>query len=284
MALCSLDTMLGRARKDNYAVGAFNIVALELLPTILLAAEEEQSPVILAVAPIHFNLMDMHEYIVYVKSLIQKTSVPVALHLDHGKNLETVIQGIQFGFPSLMFDGSRLPFDENVALTKNVVWMCKQINVTVEAELGTLNDEGLDLTKETRTKLFTDPDAAQKFVTATGVDALAVSIGNAHGVYKGEPQLDFDRLKSIRDKVPVPLVLHGGSGISDADFKKAISQGINKINIFTEMNHSASAEAKTILNAQESPADYPSTLAQIREVVKKVVKKKMQVFGSAGKA
>jgi fructose-bisphosphate aldolase class II len=284
MSFCSMDTLLRRARKEDYAVGAFNIFALEFLPTILQAAEEEHSPIILAIAPIHFNLMDMPEYIIYVKSLIQKATVPAALHLDHGKSLDTIVQGIQLGFPSLMFDGSRLPFAENIDATKKVVWMCKKINVTVEAELGTLNDEGLDLSQETRDRLFTDPDAAQEFVAATGIDALAVSIGNAHGVYKGEPQLDFDRLKSIRDKVPVPLVLHGGSGISDADFNKAIRLGINKINIFTEMNLSASAKVRAILNAQESPADYPSMLAQAREAVKKIVQEKVHVFGSAGKA
>jgi fructose-bisphosphate aldolase class II len=284
MPFCPFDVLLQRARAGQYAIGAFNIFGMEFLPGILQAAEEERSPVLLAINPIHFPLSDIREYLVYVKSQIHKAGVPVGLHLDHGKDFDVIMQAVQLGFPSVMFDGSRLRYDENVAQTKEIVRLCKKISVTVEAELGTLNDEGLDLTSETREKLFTDPDVAREFVDVTAIDALAVSIGNAHGVYKGDPQLDFNRLRAIRDKVPVPLVLHGGSGIPDEDFKKAIHLGISKINIYTEMSHTAAKNVKQVLNSSDSPMDYPATLLQARKAVKEVVREKLRVFGSAGKA
>ena len=284
MSFCPFDILLQAARQGGYAVGAFNIFGLEFLPGILQAAQEERSPVLLAVNPIHFSLSQISDYISYVKSQIHRAAVPIGLHLDHGKNIDVILRAIQVGFPSVMFDGSRLPYDENVAVTREIVNLCKKINVTVEAELGTLNDEGLDLTEETRDRLFTDPHAAQDFVKATGIDALAISIGNAHGVYRGEPKLDFARLQAIRSKVPVPLVLHGGSGIPDQDFRQAIQLGINKINIYTEMSHAAAITSKEILNSAGAPQDYPSTLVKAREAVQEVVRHKLRVFGSAGKA
>ncbi len=284
MPLTPYNILLQDARQGNYAVGAFNIFGMEFLPAILDVAEEEKSPVILQIAPLHFYLSDLHEYVKYVKSQIAKVKVPVALNLDHGKTREIIIKGIRDGFPSVMFDASRLPFAQNLAQTKEIVELCKPLGMTVEAELGSLNDEGAELTAETRDKLFTNPDQAARFVAETGIDALAVSIGNAHGFYKGEPKLDFARLQQIRDKVPVPLVLHGGSGIPENDFKKAITLGINKINIYTEMSASASLMMKSLLNAHDTPADFPSTLYQVRLAVKEVVREKIHIFGSSGKA
>jgi len=283
MPLTPYNMLLQEARKGNYAVGAFNVFGMEFLPAILDVAEEEKSPVILQIAPLHFYLSDLPEYVKYVKSQIAQVKAPVALNLDHGKTREIIIKGIRDGFPSVMFDASRLPFEQNLKQTKEIVEMCKPLGMTVEAELGNLNDEGVELTAETRNKFFTNPDQAAKFVKETGIDALAVSIGNAHGFYKGEPKLDFTRLQQIRDKVPVPLVLHGGSGIPENDFKKAITLGINKINIYTEMSASASLMMKSLLNAHDTPADFPATLYQVRLAVKEVVREKMHVFGSCGK-
>jgi fructose-bisphosphate aldolase, class II len=194
-----------------------------------------------------------------------------------------IAQGIQAGFPSVMFDGSALPFAENLERTQEVVRLCRHCEVTVEAELGTLNDEGLDLTEANQDLLFTDPSKAAEFVEESGVDALAVSIGNAHGFYRGKPQLDFERLRKIADATSVPLVLHGGSGISDDDFRTAISLGICKINIYTEMSAAASGRIRE-LAVSHAPIDYPTLLLEARESVKSVVVHKLRMFGSSGKA
>ena len=284
MPLVSYNELLNDARNGDYAVGAFNIFSMEFLPAILEVAEEERSPVLLQINPVHFYLSDLPDYLRYVKSQIAKTRVPVGLNLDHGKDRDIILTGIRDGFPSVMFDGSQYPYEENKTKTREIVKICKPIGITVEAELGTLNDEGLELTKDNQDLMFTDPDKAAEFVNETGINGLAVAIGNAHGFYKGEPKLDFKRLKKIRDKVPVPLVLHGGSGIADADFKKAISLGINKINIYTEMSASASKKMKFLLNEQEKPADYPASLHETRMAVREVVRQKINIFGSNGKA
>ena len=283
MPFQSYDTLLRNARSGGYAVGAFNIFALEFLPSILKAADELSSPVLLQINPIHFYLTDLPEYLRYIKAQIAKAKVPVCLNLDHGKSKQVILQGIQAGFPSVMFDGSKLPYSENLRQTKEIVELCHAVGVTVEAELGTLNDEGLEITAAMRDRLFTDPNIAAEFVAETGVDALAVAIGNAHGFYKGDPNLDFERLEQIREKVPVPLVLHGGSGISDADFKRAISLGINKINIYTDMSAAAFQRVKEITASNVQPVDYPSMLYQARLAVEKVVQEKMRLFGSVGK-
>lgn len=283
MPLASYAELLKNAQHNSYAVGAFNIFGLEFLPVILQAAEEESSPVLLQINPVHYPWMDLPAYLRYVKEQAAKLSVPVGLNLDHGKSVDVIVQGIQAGFPSVMYDGSRLAFAENLERTREVVRLCGQCGVTVEAELGTLNDEGLSLTEENRELLFTDASAAAQFVEQSGVDALAVSIGNAHGFYRGEPQLDFERLRAIADATCAPLVLHGGSGISDDDFRTAISMGICKINIYTEMSAAASGRVRDLTDSGEQ-MDYPTLLLEARESVKSVVVNKMRTFGSSGRA
>jgi fructose-bisphosphate aldolase class II len=283
MPLESYDILLKDAAEKKYAIGAFNIFSLEFLPSILQAAEEESSPALLQINPIHFYLADLGNYLLYVKSQIAKTRVPIGLNLDHGNTKKVIMQGIQAGFPSVMFDGSKLPYEENLKKTGEISELCKLCNVTLEAELGTLNDEGLELTEENRSLMFTDPDKAKEFVKETGIHSLAVAIGNAHGVYKGDPKLDFDRLQTIKNNIGVPLVLHGGSGISDADFQKAIRLGISKINIYTEMS-AASMSFVRSTTQNNTLNDYPTLLYQARQQVKNVVKRKMQIFNSSGKA
>jgi fructose-bisphosphate aldolase, class II len=284
MSFTRYDVLLDDARKRGYAVGAFNIFALEFLPAILSTAEEEKSPVLLQINPIHYPLADTAPYIEYVKTQIAKCRVPVGLNLDHGAAPEVVLKGIQYGFPSVMFDGSKLPYQMNLDTTKALAQICRSLDVTLEAELGTLNDEGLELTQGNQDKLFTDPDKAAEFVQASGVNALAVSIGNAHGFYKGVPKLDFNRLSGIAQKTNIPLVLHGGSGISDADLQKAISLGIHKINIYTEMSAAAWEQVNTTVRQSDGYHDYPQLLLKARSAVKEVVRSKMRVFGSSGKA
>jgi len=283
MPLVSYADLLQDAQRRCYAVGAFNIFGLEFLAAILEAAEQERSPLLLQINPVHYPWMDPPAYVRYVKDQLASTAVPIGLNLDHGTTLDTIVQGIQFGFPSVMYDGSRLPFAENLQQTREVVLLCAKHAVTVEAELGTLNDEGLNLTEQNRELLFTDPAAAAEFVQTTGVDALAVSIGNAHGFYRGEPQLDLQRLEAIAAATSVPLVLHGGSGISNCDFEKAISRGICKINIYTDMSVAATRRAGEVIES-ESHVDYPTMLFEVRKSVKSVVRHKMQTFGSSGKA
>ncbi len=284
MALERYDALLQDAGRKKYAVGAFNIFALEFLPAILSAAEEEKSPALLQINPIHFYLADLSPYLNYVKTQIARVKVPVGLNLDHGTSKEIILKGIQAGFPSVMFDGSKLPYSDNLAQTAQISELARACDVTVEAELGTLNDKGIEITAENRDLLFTDPQKAVEFVEKTRVDALAVAIGNAHGFYKGKPKLDFERLKTIKKTVPVPLVLHGGSGISKADFQKAITLGISKINIYTEMSAAAATEVGKRCNEKEPPCDYPTLLNQARQAVKEVVIDKMRVFKSSGKA
>jgi len=283
MPLVSYADLLNDAQRHAYAVGAFNIFGLEFLPVILQAAEEECSPVLLQINPVHYPWMDLPGYLRYVKEQLAEISVPVGLNLDHGTSFDVILQGIQAGFPSVMYDGSKLTFAENLKTTREVVRLCEPCGVTVEAELGTLNDEGLNLTQANQDLLFTDPIAAARFVEQSGVHALAVSVGNAHGFYRGEPQLDFERLEKIADATPVPLVLHGGSGISDDDFRTAISLGICKINIYTEMSAAASNRVRELIGSQDR-MDYPSLLMEARESVKAVVVHKLRTFGSSGKA
>lgn len=283
MPLVSYADLLKKAQEQSYAVGAFNIFGLEFLPAVLQAAEEERSPVLLQINPIHYPWMDVPAYLRYVREQLAKTSVPVGLNLDHGKNRDVIVHGIQAGFPSVMYDGSALPFAENIEKTQDVVQLCRPCDVTVEAELGTLNDEGLDLTEANQDLLFTDPAAAAEFVEKTGVDALAISIGNAHGIYRGKPQLDFERLKRIAEASSVPLVLHGGSGISEDDFRTAISLGICKINIYTEMSVAARDQIRKLVDGQDQ-MDYPTLLLNARDRVKSVVVEKLRTFGSSGKA
>jgi fructose-bisphosphate aldolase, class II len=284
MPLESYATLLNDAHKNKYAVGAFNIFSLQFLPAILQAAEEERSPALLQINPIHYIHHDLPNYLKYVKSQLATCTVPIGLNLDHGISKDIIIQGIQAGFPSVMFDGSKLPYEENLSTTKEIVALCSACNVTAEAELGTLNDEGLEITEQNRDLLFTNPDKAANFVTETKVNALAVAIGNAHGFYKGNPELDFPRLEIIAEMVEVPLVLHGGSGISDDDLKKAIMLGISKINIYTEMSAAASTCLKNKTAEQDNPLDFPTLLSQARLAVKDVVINKMRTFGSSGKA
>jgi len=285
MSFANFAELLKKAQAGQYAVGAFNVFALEYLPAILEAAEEKRSPFILQINPIHFYLADTGPLVQYISRLAEKSPVPVALNLDHGISKNVIEQGIDFGFPSVMFDGSKLTFEENLKETRAVVELCRPKGITVEAELGVLNDEGLDVESEATQKMFTDPARAAEFVSYTQIDALAVSIGNAHGFYKGKPKLDFARLLEIRQSVDIPLVLHGGSGIPDEDLQMAVRSGITKLNINTDMSAASAASVKNDVRDKEiEEIEYPALLFRARQAVKSVVKKKIEVLGSGGKA
>ena len=286
MALITLKTMLDKAYKNGYAVGAFNIINLEFLEAITLAARRSASPVILNIAEVHLPFMTLENIVPVVKEIAKRERFDIVLNLDHGLTINTIERALSNGFTSVMFDGSHLDFDENIRQTREVVKMCRVWNVSVEAELGAVGgEEGGGLVSKADPAKYTDIGQAKNFVEQTGIDALAVAIGNSHGRYKGLPDLDFERLKAIRDVTGIPLVLHGGSGISTDDFRKAISLGIAKINFFTGMSEAAIQATTNYLGTAGSRYnDYPMMMNQVKERVANVVAEQMEIFGSQGQA
>src|SRR5690554_5110562 len=227
--------LLLQAQKNKYAIGAFNVNNMEIIQAIISAAEELNSPVILQASQGGIKYAGI-DYIAGLGKIAgRNANVPVALHLDHGTDFDQVMLCLRHGFSSVMIDGSRFPLEENIAFTKRVVDIAHTLGVSVEAELGKIGGTEDHIVVDEREATFTDPDEAKRFVEETGVDSLAIAVGTAHGVYKGEPKIDFDRIKAIRSKVDVPLVLHGSSGVPYEALKKAVSLGICKINIDTDL-------------------------------------------------
>lgn len=288
MGLVNLRDILAPAAQNNYAVGAFNVINTEFLEAVVGAAERMRSPVILNLAEVHLTYVDMDVITPAILTRAQRSGVPIALNLDHGLTFETVVKAVRCGFTSVMFDGSHLAYEENVAQTREIATLCHAVNVSVEAELGAVGgSEGGELMGTVNPDLYTDPAQAEDFVRRTGIDALAVAIGNAHGKYRGVPKLDFERLEAISKKTGIPLVLHGGSGIPDDDFRKAIGLGIAKINFFTGMAQAAIDTLKNAVGSTDVELKYnayPDIMLQIRESVGTVVAEQMRVFGSDGKA
>lgn len=283
MSLVPMSDILEKANKKGYAVGGFNMNNLEALQAIIEAAEEENSPVILQASEGAIRYIDMEYAVAMAKAAGEKASVPVAFHLDHGGSFEKTIQCIRNGFSSVMIDGSELPFEENIALTNKVIEAASAVGVSVEAELGMLGGAEDDKEVEDQDATLTNPEEAVEFVDRTGVDALAVAIGTAHGVYNGEPELDFERLDNINQKVEVPLVLHGASGVSDEDIAEAIELGINKINVNTAFQQAFTAKMRNVL---EDPDVYDprKICGPSREAMKEKVIEKIRLFGSNNKA
>ncbi len=286
MALVSMKKLLDRAYAEKYAIGAFNIIDLCFLEAIIDAARATRSPVILNIAEVHFPYVTIEHIVPVLRAIAAEETFDIALNLDHGTSFGAIERAIAAGFGSIMFDGSSLGFEENVRQSAEIVKICRPKNITVEAELGAVGGaEGGALVGSADPALYTDAAQAEEFVRRSGIDALAVAIGNSHGRYRGEPKLDFVRLDAIRRRTGVPLVLHGGSGIAADDFRKAISLGIAKINFYTGMSEAAIASAKASLEqAGGYYNDYPVMIASIRENVSAVVAEQMRIFGSAGHA
>lgn len=284
MPLVNLQQVLASADRKDYAVGSFNVVSLEFLNAIMTAAEQERSPVILSVAEAHFPFIDMEQIAPLVIRCGEQSNVPVVLHLDHGESVGTAMRAIRCGFTSVMVDLSTLPYEQNLAETAALVKMAHEVGVSVEAELGVIGGggEGNYEPSSADAAHFTDPAQAVDFVRSTNVDALAVSVGNVHGFYRGEPQLDFGLIERLGQDVPVPLVLHGGSGISDDDFRRAVSLGIRKVNFFTGMSRGAAEKIKELLDNQERVLGFEALMKGAGEAVAGVVAERMRVFGSAG--
>ncbi|GAB4318153.1 MAG: ketose 1,6-bisphosphate aldolase [Candidatus Sumerlaeia bacterium] len=282
MPLVTLKDALQDACARRYAVGSFNVVNLDFLEAILEAAEAEYSPVILSVAEVHFKYVTLENISPAILACAQRARVPVVVHLDHGESLEAIMRALRNGFTSIMFDGSHLPYEENVARTAQVAAICHALGVSVEAELGCIGGEEGGQGGQANRDLFTDPRQAQDFCRRTGCDALAVAIGTVHGLYKAAPNLDLERLEQIRQLVPVPLVLHGGTGLSDDDFHNCIDRGVAKINFFTGMSVGATAAVRERLAADPKFSSYPDLLALGKKTITQIVREQMRIFRSSG--
>ena len=222
--------LLDDALKNHYAVGAFNVENMEMVLAVLAAAEESNSPVIMQTTPGTIKYAGVDFYFANIKAAAERTKIPVVCHLDHGNNFELAVRAFHSGYTSIMIDGSKLPFEENIALTRSVVDVCHAGNIPVEAELGRVGGKEDDLDNTKGKNPFTDPKEAAEFVDRTGCDSLAVAVGTAHGVYKGVPQINFEVLKKIRELVKIPLVLHGTSGVPEEQVTQCINLGMCKVN------------------------------------------------------
>ncbi|MCC3865904.1 class II fructose-1,6-bisphosphate aldolase [Terrisporobacter petrolearius] len=282
MALVTTKKMLLDAQKNGYAVGAFNVENMEMVMAVVSAAEETKSPVIMQTTPSTVKYADFDYFYANVKVAAQKANVPVAIHLDHGNSFELAMKAYRTGYTSIMIDGSHSSFEENIALTKSVVDVCKNGNVPVEAELGKVGGKEDDL--DGGDGGYTDPLEAREFVRRTGADSLAISIGTAHGVYKGEPKLDLNRLSQIREVVDIPLVLHGTSGVPDEIVTECVNRGICKVNYATDLRIAFTKGVKKVLEENSDTIDPKKYNSQGREEVKEYVKSKMIVVKSAGQA
>ncbi|QSZ27045.1 class II fructose-1,6-bisphosphate aldolase [Aceticella autotrophica] len=275
--------LLSKAHKDGYAVGAFNTSNLEITQAIVEAAEEMKSPAIVEVSEGGLKYGGIEVISAIVRTLAQKASVPIALHLDHGTDFNIVMKCLRYGWTSVMMDASKLPLEENIEVTKNVVKIAHGMGVSVEAEIGKIGGTEDNVTVTEREAAMTDPAEAYKFAKETGVDYLAISIGTAHGPYKGEPKLDFDRLKTIKGMLNMPLVLHGASGVPADSIERAVSLGINKINIDTDIRQAFTARLRDIIDKDKVVYDPRKILGPCKEAMKEVVMNKMKLFGSAGR-
>ncbi len=280
--LVTMNDVLYPAKEGRYGVGYFNAVTLEQARAVIETAEELRSPVMIGTADGLNGFVPLHEAAYFLKPLAERASVPVALHYDHGYSFDTCMQAVKNGFTSVMYDCSTLPYEENIKALAEMVKICHAMGITVEGELGHVGDNEGSGKLLNPSDYFTDPDTALDFVRRTGVDSLAIAVGNAHGDYRFPPKLDFDRIRIISEMTDIPLVLHGGSGLSDDDFRTAVSLGICKINIFTDIDKAGRNGAKKAID--EGVTVMREMLEYERNAMKEVVREKLTLFGSAGKA
>jgi len=276
--------MLIKARKEGYAVPAFNIHNLETIQTVVDAAVEMKSPVILAATPGTMNYAG-RAYVQEIAEVAAKENdIPIALHLDHHETIESIEESLELGTKSVMIDGSHSTFEDNIALTKQVVDKAHAHGATVEAELGRLVGQEDDMIVEEGDAIYTDPDTVEEFVEKTGVDSLAVAIGTGHGVYESTPNLDFDRLEKIKNLIDIPIVLHGASGISKEDVQKCISLGCAKVNVSTELKIPFSEALRNHLIEHPDETDPRKYFGPAKEAMKKAAIEKILICKSDGKA
>jgi fructose-bisphosphate aldolase class II len=286
MGLTNLKVALGAAFDQGFAIGSFNVINSDFADAIVAAGEVCRAPLILSIAEVHLKYLELEPAATYLSNLATRTQVPIVIHLDHGMSEDVIKRAVGCGFTSVMIDASAFSFRENLEKTRRIVELCEPQRISVEAELGAVGgSEESGLEGRADPNLYTNPKLVADFVSETGIDALAVAIGNVHGRYKGEPQLDFGLLEEIRDQAGIPLVLHGGSGISEVDFKRAISLGISKVNVFTSMAQAAIQATRDQLRQMgDGYHDYPELLGEVRRSIGRVVEEHIQIFGSSGRA
>ncbi len=307
MSLVSGKVILDAANEGGYAVGAFNINNMEILQAIIEAAEEEKAPVMIAASEGAIKYAGLEYLVSMVRTAAEQSSIPIALHLDHGTHFDVIMRCLRGGFTSVMIDASSKPFDENVRLTKQIVDIAHPMGVSVEAELGRLMGIEDQISVAERDAVLVDPDEAEKFVELTQVDFLAPAIGTSHGAFKfkGEAKLDFDRLKKVKAKTGIPLVLHGASGVPQHlldiinqyggdikgakglpgdELQEAIKYGINKVNTDTDLRLAFTGALRKVLAEDKGVFDPRKILGPARELMKEVVKDRIRLFGSSNKA
>lgn len=277
--LVNLNDVLKKAQKEKYAVGLFNTTDSDMLQAVIEAAEELNAPIVIGTAEILLPYGELKLIAPSVIAAAKRAKVPVVVHYDHGLTFDRCMEALKLGFSSVMFDGSANDYQTNLAQTREIVKIAHSFGASVEGEIGHVGNA--DVGDEDLTDMYTTPEEAEAYIQATGVDALAVAIGSAHGVYKKKPMLNIERLKEIKAKVDTPLVLHGGSGLSDDDFRNTIKEGIAKVNIFTDL---CLAGERAMADGLEKKLGYLETRNLKVSYIKEAVKEKIRLFGSENKA
>ena len=277
--LVTLKEVLEMSEKGGYAAGAFNTPNFECLLAVMRSAEELNVPVIISHAQLHEEIAPLADIGPVMIFMAKEANVPVCVHLDHGETLDYLQRALDMGFTSIMYDGSLLSYEENAENTKKAVKMAAKTGASVEAEIGVLGgrEAGAKPGENKVEDMYTDPELAKKFVEETGIDALAASFGTAHGIYKVKPVLDFDRIEKIKSLVKIPLVMHGGSGVSPEDYRTAIGKGISKINYYSYMSHAGTKAVKELLDTQDITFFHDIADAA-GKAMKEDVRKAMKIF------
>lgn len=307
MPLLPMSVLLNKANAEGYAVGAFNTNNMEITQAIIEGAVAERAPVIIQCSEGAMKYAGVDTVVAMVKALAENVDIPVALHLDHGKEFDNIIKCIRAGFTSVMIDASHFPLEENIAMTKKVVEIAHAAGVSVEAELGRIAGVEDNVSTSERDAMLTDPDEAERFVSETGVDALAIAIGTAHGPrkFKGEPKLEMDLIREIKSRVNIPLVMHGASavpkevidkavrygaeiegasGVPDEAVSQAVANGINKVNIDTDMRLAMIAAMREVLHNNPKATDPRKVLGPAKDAIVEIVRHKISILGSGAKA
>ena len=284
MPLVHMGDMLRHAYDNRYAVGAFDVVSLDFITGVIAAAEAKQAPVIISLAESHFEYFDFELLMAAVVRAAERTSVPVAIHLDHGESLQSAVRAVNLGCTGVMVDASSLPLDENIARTRAVVDMARGCGIPVEGELGYVPGvEGEDAERHPGDVVYTTVEEARRYRDQTGVDFLAVSIGTVHGRMQGEPQLDFERLADINQALGIPLVIHGGTGLSETQFRRLIDNGVAKINYYTALADAAGKQIQANAQTAERPG-YTGMLRGTAQAVQQQAEHCIDTWGSNGEA
>jgi len=284
MPLVSMNEFLPKAKANKFAVGQFNMNNLEFAQAIVEAAIAEKSPFIYGVSEGALKYMGIEFTVAIARAAAEKSGLPIALHLDHGSSFEVAMKCIRAGFSSVMFDGSHYTLEENIKLTKEVVKAAHAMGVSVEGELGTIGGVEDDLSVDEADATMANPEEAIRFYEETGVDCLAIAVGTAHGMYKGEPKIHYDIIQKVASAIPVPVVLHGGSGVPDEAIRESIKNGVGKINVNTENQVACTASIREVLNKDANVIDPRKYLTPARKAMQEVVQEKIRLFGSSNQA